>query len=126
MSLGVITKIENSIDKRASNIICVNIHSQDGRVLEFRFSEKTPKEIVQLLKNIEKYTFLKNQEQCFAFEYASSPISRKLESEQQGWNIYDIEREFLRQRIKLVHSSPTKTNNAAQRTVKGITHKILT
>ena len=113
VSLGAIIKVEKSTDKKASNIVNLYIYSQDGRMLNLRIAEKVPNEATQLFRNIEKVAFTKTQEQAFAFDYALASFNKWIENKFQGWNLYDIEKEFLRQKVR-INSNPKLTEDYEQ------------
>lgn len=51
-----------------------------------------------MIQYLHVYAFPDKKEYFFAFEYAKS-IAKELEEKYRGWQVYDIQREFKRQKI---------------------------
>jgi len=97
--LGFLHKIERNSDKKNLDIIYLDIHSKDGRILRLRIVERGQNESGNIIQYSQIYGFPDKKEYFFAFEYSKESAARELEDKYQGWKLYDIEREFKRQGI---------------------------
>lgn len=97
--LGFLHKIERNSDKKNLDIIYLDVHSKDGRVLRLRIVERGQNESNNIVTYSQIYGFPDKKEYFFAFEYSKERAARELEDKYKGWKLYDIEKEFKRQGI---------------------------
>lgn len=109
MPLGFISKIEKYNDRKILDQLYIDIYGKDGRVIKLKISEKDNSAGKKLLACLSVYAFPDNKQHLFAFEYAKH--NKDLEEKYQGWKVYDIEKEFLRQGVNF--ENPLEPNPAS-------------
>lgn len=87
------------MEKENSNEgVIIDFVSKDCRKIKFRLAEEVSSETKKLLLILEKCIFIEKS-QYFAYEAFKQYYF--LELKYKGWKIYDISREFERQKIEI-------------------------
>ena len=75
----------------------LEIHLKDHRSFKFRLNSKN--EVDKIVMQLNRLVMNESMNDTPAYEFYK--YNKELEEEWKGWNIYSIEEEFNRQRVKI-------------------------